>query len=117
MLAAIIAALSLAVTALAIAAGGGWAVFVRTASRFQKVDEALQAHTVALTQLVGTVAMLTEGQGRLLNNAEELDDAMQAMQISTALHRQRLDEFDDFKRQLERNSPNQPPATRTGGKQ
>src|SRR4051794_14190876 len=84
MLAAIIAALSLAVSALAIAAGGGWAIFVRTAGRFQKVDESLHAHTIALTQLATTVAVLTEGQGRLLNNAEELDDAMQAMQISTA---------------------------------
>lgn len=89
--------LAIALIVLTAGLGGiGWAVR-RQVARNDTIDKTLSEHTVALAQLATSVAALSTAQTQVFDDTEELDDAVQQLQLATAILRERMGAHEKYR--------------------
>lgn len=95
--------LSVAVVVLAALLGVvGWAVR-RQVTRNDGISKTLGEHTAAIAQISASLSAMALGQSRVLDENEELDDAVQQLQLATSILRERWDAHDIYHRNARAN--------------
>jgi hypothetical protein len=79
----------------------GWAVR-RQVNRNDAMAKSLSEHTAAIAQLATSLTVVTTGQTKLFDDVEEIDDAVQQLQIATTVLRERQGAHDYFHAELQR---------------